>query len=216
MAVDPGLRRIPGVGIVYRKCGATQLLLNLFNRFDLSLLSIGSSFSLVPGNSRYLPRTRTTKLSGRMACRGCGLFRGRGGWRPEFRGHHENLVSLLVEGEGAGAFLRLNIFGDAEFAGRFFAHHRQHALAAGREGEAGAFVKGGGIHSFADCGRGKHFAAVGVDHGHHLIVAAGKQAAILAVDGEAAGFLARGQRPARFHFQLCWDRSRPVGSCLQC
>src|SRR4029077_5621243 len=38
--------------------------------------------------------------------------------------------------------------------------------------------------------------------GHHLVVASNKEAAVLAIHGQSAGFRARRERPLGFHFQL--------------
>src|SRR6185436_9217163 len=46
---------------------------------------------------------------------------------------------------------------------------------------------------------GDDLSRIGIRDGHHFVVATRKQAAILDVDSQTAGFLAGCQRPARFY-----------------
>ena len=59
-------------------------------------------------------------------------------------------------------------------------------------------VIGSGVDTFADRGRSEDFAAVGIDNRHHLVVASGEEATVLAIDGQPTGLGAGRERPFRF------------------
>ena len=130
------------------------------------------------------------------------VVRGRRWRRTEFRRDREDIVRFGVERHGARSRLGLHIFRDAEFLRRVFFHDGQYAFTARGERQSGFIVVGGCVDTFADRGSCQDFAAIGIDYGHHLVIAADEEAAVLAVEGQSAGLGAGRERPLRFHFQL--------------
>src|SRR5579863_339310 len=108
--------------------------------------------------------------------------------RAELRGYNENVVCLRVQRQRARSLLCRDIFRHAELVRRFFFHHRQHAFTAGGECQPGLGIERRCIHAVSDGRSGQHFSAVGVDDGHHLVVAADKEPAIFAVNRKPARF----------------------------
>src|SRR5580704_5713536 len=134
----------------------------------------------------------------RIVCR-------RGGTRTKLRRHHEHVVRFGIESQRSRSLLGGHVFGHAELVRRFLFHNSEHTVASARsESEPGSVVECSRVDSLADRRRGENLAAIGVDHCHHLVVAAHKQAAMLAVDREPAGLGAGRKRPLRFDFQLAW------------
>src|SRR5580765_7189000 len=122
----------------------------------------------------------------------------RRGTRPELRSDDESLMRLRIERHSARSLLSRDIFGHAELVRGILFDYREDSIAsARRKGESPLRVEGGCVHAIADRRRGQHFPAVGVDHGHHLVVAAREQAAVLAIDSKPTRLGTWRQRPLR-------------------
>jgi hypothetical protein len=126
----------------------------------------------------------------------------RGGrWRSEVGGHGIDVVVPGVEGHGSCAALRRDCLDYGEFVRRVFMRDRDRAVAAGGERHASRGVEAICIYPLADRD-GRNHSPIGViDHRHHLIVAANKEALVLDVNRQAGGFLAGSQGPGVQHFQ---------------
>src|SRR5580704_10426518 len=127
--------------------------------------------------------------------RGCGR-------RPELCGYQVYVVSLLVQSHSARSGLSWHVIYHGEFRGRILVDHGKNAFAAGGESQPGSRIKGVRIYAITYGSSSYNLAGVGIDYRHHLVVAAGKQAAVLAVDGQTTGLFTGGQRPACFHLQF--------------
>ena len=91
----------------------------------------------------------------------------------ELRSDDENLMGLRIECHSARSLLSRDIFGHAELVWGILFDYREDSIASARgKGKSGLRVEGGCVHAIADRRRGQHFPAVGVDHRHHLVVAA--------------------------------------------
>src|SRR5215472_12795769 len=122
--------------------------------------------------------------------------------RSELGRNGVHIMRLGVESHGASSAFGLRVFRDAVFIGRLLLHDRHHALPAGGKGQPGFIVVGSCVHAFADRGCRENFAAVGIDYRHHLVVASGEEAPILAVDCQSTGLGTGRERPFRLDFQL--------------
>src|SRR5882724_2435491 len=134
--------------------------------------------------------------------------------RIEISGMKKDVVSLEVEGHGAGASLGGDIFHDGVIVRGIFVDYGEGAFAVRSEGELRRGIEAVGVYTFANRGRGDHFSRVRVHDGHHFIVATREEAAILAVDGEAGSFLTRLLRPAMRDGELLRIELHELGSVL--
>ena len=73
---------------------------------------------------------------------------------------------------------------------------------AGSEGQPGSGIKGIRIDAVAYWSGSHNFPRVSVNHRHHLVIATGKQATVLAVDGQATWLPAWRQGPACLDLQF--------------
>ena len=86
---------------------------------------------------------------------------------------------------------------DREFLRRFLFCDCSRAIATGRERELRRVIERAPIYTGADWDSPDNFARLGVEHCHHLIVTAGKQAMMRRIEGDAAWLFARCDRPTR-------------------
>jgi len=63
-------------------------------------------------------------------------------------------------------------------------NHSERSFSVGRKCEVCRGIESVGIDTFSDRGRCHYFSCVRVDDGHHLVVAAGEEAATLPVYGQ--------------------------------
>src|ERR1035441_7412262 len=117
-----------------------------------------------------------------------------------FRRYSKELVRLGIDGHGARSLLRRHRLGDAELIAAIFLDECDRTISRRGEGEAILGIEAGRVASLSDGGTGYHFAGTSTQNYIFLIpAAAGKQAPVFPVDGEAGRLLGITHFPACFH-----------------
>jgi len=111
-------------------------------------------------------------------------------------------MRLWVERHRSRATLGLQGLHGPEFLRRLFFHDVRHAFAARREDKLRRIVKSRAINACADgCGT-DDFAALSIEHGHHLVVASGEESMMRGVERNPTWLFARRERPMRHDLML--------------
>src|SRR5439155_2710678 len=101
-----------------------------------------------------------------------------------------NVMSFLIDRNGARAPRRSNVIEDIVFSAHFL-NDGQRAVAIRADGVSGTRIESNSIRSLADCGRGQNFARIRIRNRHDPVAANGKQPAFLDVDRKTRRAVAR-------------------------
>src|SRR5258708_2483228 len=102
-----------------------------------------------------------------------------------------DITAEAISGSGAtpfvfkGAVLGAYVVDHGEFVWGILVDDREGSVAVGGEGVIRGRIESVGVHAVADREIGDDFAGVGVDCHHNFVVAAGEEAAVLKVHGQA-------------------------------
>src|SRR2546423_946181 len=114
----------------------------------------------------------------------------------EFAGHEIDAVAALVDRQRPRSAPRRYVGDHVERVGTVLVHHRQRAVAVGREREPGGGVERRAVHARSDRERRDQLARRRIRDRHDLVAADAEQAVVRAIDGQAGRGFARRERPA--------------------
>src|SRR4029077_12322065 len=123
-------------------------------------------------------------------------------WRLKLCPRQIYPMRFWVELHRSRAAFRFQSLHGPEFLRRLFFHDVCHSFAARREDKLRRIVKSRAINACADGCGGDDFAALSIEHGHHLVVAGGEESMMRGVERNPTWLFARRERPMRHHLML--------------